>query len=53
MKEGVVKKVKQCDTQTDGVQEPHTNGMDKANSDTKSMEVERYAFATWTHNYAP
>lgn len=53
MKEGVVKKVKQDDTRTDGVQKHHTNCMDKANSDTKSVEAERYVFATWTQNLAP
>lgn len=33
MKEGVVKKVKQDDGQTDGVHEPQTNGVHNANRD--------------------
>jgi len=44
VKEGVVKKVKQDDAQTNGVEEPHTNGVHKANGDTNGhtngMEVE-------------
>lgn len=48
VKEGAVKKVKQDDTQPDGVQEPRTNGVDKANTGTKSMEVERSVFALHT-----
>ncbi|XP_055359825.1 histone-binding protein N1/N2-like isoform X4 [Betta splendens] len=38
LKEGVVKKVRQDDAIVE--QEPHTNGIDKATSDTKDMEVE-------------
>lgn len=52
MKEGVVKKVKQDDTQTAGVQQPHSNGVDKAASETKSMEVERYDFVSYLPNNA-
>lgn len=44
VKEGMLKKVKQDDAQTNGVQEPHTDDGHKANRDTnghtKSMEVE-------------
>ncbi|XP_056247722.1 histone-binding protein N1/N2-like [Seriola aureovittata] len=45
VKEGLLKKVKQDDTHTNGVKEqPHTDGVHKANGDTnghtKSMEVE-------------
>ncbi|KAK2822088.1 hypothetical protein Q5P01_022153 [Channa striata] len=40
VKEGVVKKIKQDDGQTDVVDKPHSNGVDKANGDSKSMEVE-------------
>lgn len=41
MKKAVDKKVKQDDSHTNGVQEPCTNGVHKANGDADSMEVER------------
>ncbi|XP_062285157.1 nuclear autoantigenic sperm protein-like [Scomber scombrus] len=44
VKEGVVKKMKQDDAKTNGAEQPHTNGVHKANGDTKGhangMEVE-------------
>lgn len=41
VKKAVDKKVKQDDSHTNGVQEPCTNGVHKANGDADSMEVER------------